>query len=473
LNLKNTYYPNKISSSQKLMVEIFDGTATTANTAKTRYYLGGLVMKGSKVEFINTPEGRAIPKASVWTNPNGTLVSPPGAISTWTYEYQLKDHLGNLRVACRCGDPKRNTNNGNIQVNATREPAKAVQTEDYDAWGLSFGNPAVSSSGAENLYSKYLYNGKEQVQDLNIALYEYGFRWYDAQTAKFVQVDPLAEKYTYKSTYDYAENRPISGVDLDGLEYFYSADGKFLGKGKESTNEVRLGRWNSESKLFEAVDINGNSSSSWVEIHKDHEIFKKIVGTIYSEVDEKKYSADEASGMVDLLENRGGSVEDRISDKSQVFGFTARFNWKGDAHNGELNREIVAKVMDGGIDSKTYKNGRHFNSNRITTTTFGVIRALVTPNNLKDYSNGASNWQGRDVGSSNRFYSKDGIDFCESAHNLYKTNYSPIPYSRSGLTVYNKYESTGAAGGTVFLRRTPQSLKLKFGTFTKTGKGGW
>jgi hypothetical protein len=121
-------------TGQKLMVEIFDGTATTANTSKTRYYLGGLVMKGSKVEFINTPEGRAIPKTAVWTNPNGTLVSPPGATSTWTYEYHLKDHLGNLRVACRCGDPKRNTNNGNIQANATREPAKAVQTEDYDAW---------------------------------------------------------------------------------------------------------------------------------------------------------------------------------------------------------------------------------------------------------------------------------------------------------------------------------------------------
>jgi len=228
LNLKNTYYPNKISTGQKLMVEIFDGTATTANTTKTRYYLGGLVMKGSKVEFINTPEGRALPKTSIWTNPNGTLVNPPGAISTWTYEYQLKDHLGNLRVACRCGDPRRNANNGNIQVNATREPAKAVQTEDYDAWGLSFGSPTVSSAVVENLKSKYLYNGKEQIQDLNLGLYEYGFRWYDAQTAKFVQVDPLADEYSYKSTYDYAENRPINGIDLDGLEYLNSNEARII-----------------------------------------------------------------------------------------------------------------------------------------------------------------------------------------------------------------------------------------------------
>ena len=208
-------------TGQKLMVEIFDGTATTATTTKTRYYLGGLVMKGSKVEFINTPEGRAIPKASIWTNPNGTLVSPPGATSTWTYEYQLKDHLGNLRVACRCGDPKRNTNNGNIQANANREPTKAVQTEDYDAWGLSFGSNQTPPPGAGGLNHRYLYNGKEQVQDLNIGLYEYGFRWYDTQIAKFVQVDPLADEYSYKSTYDYAENTPIQAIDLDGLEAFF------------------------------------------------------------------------------------------------------------------------------------------------------------------------------------------------------------------------------------------------------------
>ncbi len=64
----------------------------------------------------------------------------------------------------------------------------------------------------------YKYNGKEEVQDLGIGLYEYGFRWYDAQIAKFVQVDPLADDYSYKSTYDYAENSPISFIDLDGAE---------------------------------------------------------------------------------------------------------------------------------------------------------------------------------------------------------------------------------------------------------------
>ena len=67
-----------------------------------------------------------------------------------------------------------------------------------------------------NPTDRFQYNGKERVLDLN--LYEYGFRWYDPQTARFIQVDPLAMQYPFKTTYDYAENDPIRYVDLDGLE---------------------------------------------------------------------------------------------------------------------------------------------------------------------------------------------------------------------------------------------------------------
>jgi RHS repeat-associated protein len=204
-------------TGQKLMVEIFDSTATVPTATKTRFYLGGLILKGNDVEFVNTPEGRAIPKLSLWKNPNGSTVNPTGTASSYTYEYHLKDHLGNLRVACRCGDPTRDTTTNVIDSLAARQPAMAVQTNDYDAWGLDFGSNIQPLSSDINKH-RYLYNGKEQVTDLGLGLSEYGFRWYDSQIAKFVQVDPLAEEYSYKSTYDYAENKPINSVDLDGLE---------------------------------------------------------------------------------------------------------------------------------------------------------------------------------------------------------------------------------------------------------------
>ena len=76
--------------------------------------------------------------------------------------------------------------------------------------GLSY------NSGTEN---RYRYNGKEYHQELNLGLYDYGFRWYDPATARFVSVDPLAGEFPHNATYAYAENRPIDGIDLEGLEW--------------------------------------------------------------------------------------------------------------------------------------------------------------------------------------------------------------------------------------------------------------
>ncbi len=48
--------------------------------------------------------------------------------------------------------------------------------------------------------------------------YDYGYRFYDPTIARFNSIDRLAMDYPYKSPYDYAENRPINCIDLDGLE---------------------------------------------------------------------------------------------------------------------------------------------------------------------------------------------------------------------------------------------------------------
>jgi hypothetical protein len=42
---------------------------------------------------------------------------------------------------------------------------------------------------------------------------------YDARLGRFLSVDPIYASYPWNSTYAYAENRPIDGVDLEGLEY--------------------------------------------------------------------------------------------------------------------------------------------------------------------------------------------------------------------------------------------------------------
>ena len=42
--------------------------------------------------------------------------------------------------------------------------------------------------------------------------------FYNPAIGRFLSIDPLAYKYPYKSTYDFAENDVIRATDLDGAE---------------------------------------------------------------------------------------------------------------------------------------------------------------------------------------------------------------------------------------------------------------
>jgi len=46
----------------------------------------------------------------------------------------------------------------------------------------------------------------------------------NARASRFLSVDPLTGKYPELTPYQYASNRPIDGIDLDGLEYYSAAN---------------------------------------------------------------------------------------------------------------------------------------------------------------------------------------------------------------------------------------------------------
>jgi hypothetical protein len=48
---------------------------------------------------------------------------------------------------------------------------------------------------------------------------DYGMRVYDNRLGRFLSFDPLADDYPSWSPYPFAMNRPIDGIDLDGLEW--------------------------------------------------------------------------------------------------------------------------------------------------------------------------------------------------------------------------------------------------------------
>lgn len=67
---------------------------------------------------------------------------------------------------------------------------------------------------------RYAFNGKEQDPEWsgNGNVYDYGFRIYNPRLGKFLSVDPLTDSYPFYTPYQYAGNKPIRFIDLDGLE---------------------------------------------------------------------------------------------------------------------------------------------------------------------------------------------------------------------------------------------------------------
>jgi RHS repeat-associated protein len=74
--------------------------------------------------------------------------------------------------------------------------------------------PDAAEGGIKNTN---LYNDKELIDDADLGWYDYGFRSYDAQIGRFVQIDPLADNYPDLSPYQYAGNEPIGNIDFMGL----------------------------------------------------------------------------------------------------------------------------------------------------------------------------------------------------------------------------------------------------------------
>jgi len=119
----------------------------------------------------------------------------------YIYEYNLSDHLGNVRYSFR-------KNNSSFTV----EP---LQADNYYAFGLR--KPFLVGS-TDN---KYLYNGKELQDELSLpgqeGQYDYGARFYDPVVGRFNTIDPLSEKSRRFSSYSYAMDNPIRFIDVDGM----------------------------------------------------------------------------------------------------------------------------------------------------------------------------------------------------------------------------------------------------------------
>lgn len=162
-------------------------TTLAGSTVEDRFYVDGIEYVANAIELIHTPEGRA---------------TPNGAGGAYIFEYNIADHLGNVRAVF--GDKN---NNGVLTTD------EILQTTDYYAFGRQITYSQGVTPNPDNIY---LYNGKELQKDLGE--YDFGARYYDPIIARWNVVDPMAETSRRWSPYNYTLNNPFRFIDPDGMD---------------------------------------------------------------------------------------------------------------------------------------------------------------------------------------------------------------------------------------------------------------
>lgn len=112
-----------------------------------------------------------------------------------------------------------------------------VQKDDYYPFGMTFN----SYSAPSGVGQKYLYNGKELLDDLNLGLYDFGARYFDPVIGRWTSPDPMASERSWVSPYNYVQNNPMLRIDPDGmLDDYFNREGKYLGSDEAKTDFIRI-----------------------------------------------------------------------------------------------------------------------------------------------------------------------------------------------------------------------------------------
>ena len=194
--------PTSVQIDGKSISYIYDATGNKqkkiANTfsvgvpGNETLYAGNYIYEsfggGSEVlKFINHPEGYVEPKID----------------GSFSYIYQYKDHLGNIRLSYA-------DDNKDGSISASTE---IREEKNYYPFGLEHTGYNDQITGREHPYK---YNGVEYNEALGLNLYEMPLRQYDPAIAKWISIDPVT--HYSQSTYNAFDNNPVFWADPSGAD---------------------------------------------------------------------------------------------------------------------------------------------------------------------------------------------------------------------------------------------------------------
>ncbi len=194
-------------------------TVTEADTQATTHYLGTFQYNNNTLQYIYTAEGyvRHTPR------PTGT------SYGAFDYVYNYTDHLGNIRLS--------------YTLDPSDQVLKILEENHYYPFGMKHTynlfrkdirtddslelNPNATLDPSQdprrvrmvsNTGYQYKYQGQERQDELGLGWDSFKWRNYDYAIGRFMSIDPLSEEYSYQSPYNFAENKVVDHIELEGLE---------------------------------------------------------------------------------------------------------------------------------------------------------------------------------------------------------------------------------------------------------------
>jgi RHS repeat-associated protein len=257
-----------------------------------------------QLQFFNTPEGYVEPTVEAGVRTEKSVKGFDTSTGTITYSdykyvYQYTDIWNNVRLSYSDADL-----NGAIDPNT-----EIIQERNFYPFGLVHKGYNSVVNGTENNHNTY--QGQEISKELGYNMLEFRYRHYDPSIGRFVTIDPLAEDYTYNSTYAFQENKLGMGIELEGAELLVHDIALYL--------NLKYQQWKSnvsghQSNLHKAIGS--------VEAHRTGQERSNVtVGNInVNQVHDASVISESVNGIASETANTGKQIARDAADGLETTG---------------------------------------------------------------------------------------------------------------------------------------------------------
>jgi RHS repeat-associated protein len=227
--------------------------------------------------------------------------------------------------------------------------ARNREENNYYPFGLKHKGYNNVVNGTENNHKTF--QGQEVSKELGYNMHEYKFRHYDAATARFVAIDPLASDYVHNSTYAFSENRVIDAKEMEGLEKVIIISGATWDKTQEATAGVKKVA-NGINAYAKEIDM---KSGSVVLINSN---YWNPMGVLLAAYEEAK-SADPNEPIIIYGYSKGGEIAQELVRALDNIGIDVDLLFTIDAADGWYNFTVNREIPDNVLENINYfqRNG--------------------------------------------------------------------------------------------------------------------